>query len=164
MNKSVRYILLAVAAAVLLASPRLRFWPTPWPPTVWQPFSSWGDGWVLSPRSSGWYMIYLAYHKQDGGRVDSETRRTDLKLTVTDETNGEPVPLHRDWEYADIGPNKDWQMEQVANVRLVEGHRYRIEIDGNQLEYLARYRHKLGVDIDVSEKRNWAKRNKRMRF
>ncbi|HVA45592.1 MAG TPA: hypothetical protein VNH11_04325 [Pirellulales bacterium] len=150
-------------AILIIAIVVVSLWPlrNPWPDACWQPFSSWGDAWVLPPRPSGAYMIYLAYHKKDGGRLDSATRRTDIKLTVIDETDGSEVPLLRDWEYGQIGPNKDWQMEEVGDVRLVEGHRYHIEVDAEQLKQLSRYRHKLGVDLDVYEKMNWGKPKKR---
>lgn len=102
-------------------------------------------------------MIYLAYYKRDGGRLDAPKKRTAINLKVIDESTGEAMPLYRDWEYGQIGPNKDWQIEEVGNISFIKGHRYRVEVDPEQLKELSRYRHRLGVDLDVSEKIKWSK-------
>jgi hypothetical protein len=151
-------VLIVCACAVVSRFPLTVTNGHPWPEAVYQSFNSWGDAWVLPPRPDGAYMIYLAYYKRDGGRLDTNDKRTALKLKVVDETDDQIVPLLRNWEYGQIVGFKDWQVEEVANVRLASGHRYRIEVDPDQVKELARYRHRLGVDLDVSEKMNWHRR------
>ena len=131
----------------------------PWPETVHKPFNEWGDAWVLPPRPDGAYMLYLAYHKHDlGGRTDTHSMHVPLKLTIMDETAGEQLPLLRNWGYGEVTGSNDWKLEEVANVWLKEGHRYRVEMAPEQLRELAKYRHQLWVDLDVSEKMNWGER------
>ncbi|HEX7445917.1 MAG TPA: hypothetical protein VF306_00145 [Pirellulales bacterium] len=68
------------------------------------------------------------------------------------------MPIFRDWEYGEITGFDDWQMEEVGYIQLAEGHRYRVEVDPEQLRELTKYRHRLGVDLAVTEKMNWAER------
>ncbi|HJT34163.1 MAG TPA: hypothetical protein VJ783_19100 [Pirellulales bacterium] len=154
-----------VALVVVLRLARLR--GHPWPETAHKSFSDWGQTWVLPPRPDGAHAIYLAYFKGDeGGRIETEedqlrsqSTKTPLKLTVVDETADKDVPLLRDWLYGEVSGSDDWKLIQVANVWLEEGHRYRLKIDPEQLAELAKFRHQLWVDLDVSEKRNWSERN-----
>lgn len=141
-------IALGVVSLVLAGLPRRT---QPWPPTADQPFSSWNDAWVIPHRPAGDHMILLAYFKQDGGRLPEP-----LKVAVVDVTDGTRPPQGPD--NSTIGPYDDWEVQIVAYFEATEGHSYRIEVDPDQVKSLARYRHKLWVDMTPIEKMNWAER------
>lgn len=157
----------AIVLGTLLALQRLiNATRHPWPETAHKPFNEWGEAWILPPRPDGAHALYLAYFKQDeGGRIETEeaqlkaqSTRTALELTIVDETADKEVPLLRDWLYGEVSGSDDWKLIEIANVRLEEGHRYRLEIDPEQLAELAKYRHQLWVDLAVTEKMNWGER------
>jgi hypothetical protein len=131
----------------------------PWPDTIYQSFSSWGDGLELPPQPAGRHMILLAYYKREPGRLFEEGKRgAPLRVKVIDQTNGQDVRLLRNWEYSTIGPYEDWEVEEIAQFMAIEGHCYKIEVDPDQVKELGRYRHRLGVDLTQAEKMNWKRR------
>ena len=132
-TRTVLWLLLILGAMVAVSRLPLWFRSNPWPDTSYRSFNSWDEAWVLPPRPSGAYTILLLYYKKDGGRLG----RGQLKLTLVDETDDKVIPLTHDWEYGERGPFKDWQVEEIADFRAIEGHRYRIEVDPDQLKELA---------------------------
>lgn len=151
--KTIRTIVVAavVIVVVLALLTSVFIWSLrplePFSAPVSQPFRSWGDSWILPPLPTAEYSVNLEYAKKEGGRIGER-----LEITVIDETCGERVSVDTYEKYG-TGQQVRENGIFVGNCHLVEGHRYRVEVDPDQVRELSRHHHRLTIGLSVDELR-----------
>jgi hypothetical protein len=113
------------------------------PKPIYQPFDQWGESWTTPVMADGDYWISLEYARSEGGRLD-----TPLRVKLVDMATKQEAPTAGRW----VGGttfNDTWDTEIVGEFRAVEGHRYRIEIDREQIEQLAPFHHRLRIGLSA---------------
>lgn len=81
----------------------------------------------------------MYYARNEVGRLGER-----LKITHFDETANTLVAVY--------GDTASWDnSQQVGRSRLLDGHRYRVEVDPNQAADLPRYHHRLEIDLSAQE-------------
>lgn len=119
------FVLLAILVAMLgTVHHRLREIPRP----IFQAFSSWGGHWTTPPMVAGEYWIRLDYEMS---RLSEP-----LKLAVWDATTARLLSIDS-WHVGAHQFGRGHKGEIVGEFRAVEGHRYRVEVDAEQVRQLA---------------------------
>lgn len=142
--------LLVVAAVVVafLAHAAIRSRSIPKP--IYQPFASFGDSWETPPLAAGDYSVVVEYLANEPDRLGAP-----LAVTVTDQTTGAEVasegrPL--------TGTYDGWESVVVGEFHAMEGHRYEIKANPEQVAKLAKWHHRLAVELTAAERNNRAMR------
>lgn len=114
------------------------------PKPIYCPVSDIRDGWTTLPLSAGEYWISVQY-VEDDGHPD-----VPLKMTLRDETTHKVVPKHHAGGQIH---SDEAQYEVILGLfQAIEGHRYTIEVDADQIKLLAQYHHRLKVDLTHAER------------
>ena len=141
--------ILAIALTTVLAfCVRLSHRAGAIPKPIHQSFGLWDGPLVTPPLAAGRYWISLEYAKRDPGRLDAP-----LKVKLVDATASKVVATGSDLVGAKSG-NDEWEEEIAGEFIAIEGHRYQIDVDADQLRELSRYRHRLTVDLTMAEREN----------
>lgn len=132
----------AAAAATVLASSVLffiLFRQEAIPRPVCLPFESWDEAGVLPPFETAEYQVTVQYERKQGGRLGEP-----LRITLFDETVGKTVAIE--------GEPIFWETEtRIGKCHLSAGHRYRVEVDADQVKELGLHHHRLEIDVSLAE-------------
>ena len=118
------------------------------PKPIHQQFNAWQGPWVTPPLASADYWITVDYAKGEAGRLDEPAA-----VTLVDEITGQVVPTKGDL----VGAKSSYEgFDEViaGEFRAIESHRYKIDVEPDQVAQLRRYGHRLTVDITLGEREN----------
>jgi hypothetical protein len=136
-----------VAVVVFLTHAYVRSQAIPKP--IYRPFSSFGGSWATPPLAAANYWITVEYLANEPDRLQKP-----LVVTVTDQATGKAVTADwRPW----AGTYRGWESVVVGGFHAEEGHRYEITADREHVEKLAKWHHRLAIELTAAERNNRAR-------
>lgn len=116
------------------------------PKSIRLPFSDISDGWTTPPLSAGEYCISVQY-VGEGGHLE-----VPLNMILRDVASHKIVPTDHFLVGGRIHSAEAQDEVIVGLFHAIEGHRYTIETDPDQVKLLAQYHHRLKVGLTAAER------------